>query len=66
MARIGGSSVEHNKFCVSVHFRNCDPDDYPAGAQQGAGPPGMHACGCQNSRAIQWLIVTSLMQSWVS
>ena len=32
MAGIAGSSVEHNKFCVSVHFRNCAPDDYPAGA----------------------------------
>lgn len=32
VADITGSSVEHNKFCVSVHFRNCDPDDYPAGA----------------------------------
>ncbi|PRW60926.1 trehalose-phosphate phosphatase A [Chlorella sorokiniana] len=30
VAQIAGSSVEHNKFCVSVHFRNCDPDDYPA------------------------------------
>ena len=23
---IPGASVEHNKFCVSVHFRNCEPD----------------------------------------
>ena len=27
---IPGSSVEHNKFCVSVHFRNCSPSDWPA------------------------------------
>lgn len=25
---ISGSSVEHNKFCVSMHYRNCDPDSY--------------------------------------
>ncbi|KAL0043483.1 hypothetical protein WJX79_006006 [Trebouxia sp. C0005] len=25
---IPGASVEHNKFCVSVHFRNCSPDSY--------------------------------------
>lgn len=31
VADIAGSSVEHNKFCVSTHFRNCAPDDYPAG-----------------------------------
>ena len=31
VAGIAGSSVEHNKFCVSVHFRNCAPEDYPAG-----------------------------------
>ena len=31
VAPIPGSSVEHNKFCVSVHFRNCAPEDYPAG-----------------------------------
>lgn len=30
VASIAGSSVEHNKFCVSVHFRNCSPEDYPA------------------------------------
>ena len=69
VAQIGGSSVEHNKFCVSVHFRNCHPDDYPAGAQQAAEPPGMHVCGCQTADAAQWLLVTSLMalrpmQSW--
>ena len=29
VAAIPGSSVEHNKFCVSVHFRNCAPDAYP-------------------------------------
>lgn len=23
---IPGASVEHNKFCVSVHFRNCEPE----------------------------------------
>ena len=23
VANIPGASVEHNKFCVSVHFRNC-------------------------------------------
>ncbi|KAL0045650.1 hypothetical protein WJX82_000668 [Trebouxia sp. C0006] len=27
---IPGASVEHNKFCVSVHFRNCSPDSYDA------------------------------------
>lgn len=26
---IPGATVEHNKFCVSMHFRNCDPVDYP-------------------------------------
>lgn len=31
VSSIVGSSVEHNKFCVSVHFRNCAPEDYPAG-----------------------------------
>jgi len=25
MKSIPGSSVEHNKYCVSVHYRNCDP-----------------------------------------
>lgn len=30
VAGIAGSSIEHNKFCVSAHFRNCAPDDYPA------------------------------------
>ncbi|KAI3424243.1 hypothetical protein D9Q98_009599 [Chlorella vulgaris] len=30
VSSIVGSSVEHNKFCVSVHFRNCAPEDYPA------------------------------------
>mmetsp|Transcript_26065 Transcript_26065/g.35992 ORF Transcript_26065/g.35992 Transcript_26065/m.35992 type:complete len:247 (-) Transcript_26065:8-748(-) len=25
---VRGSSVEHNKFCVSVHFRNCNPEDW--------------------------------------
>lgn len=25
---IPGSTVENNKFCVSVHFRNCAPKDY--------------------------------------
>lgn len=29
MVAIPGSSVEHNKFCVSVHFRNCAPEAYP-------------------------------------
>lgn len=27
---IPGAFVEHNKFCVSVHFRNCSPDSYDA------------------------------------
>ena len=27
---IAGSSVENNKFCVSVHFRNCAPESYGA------------------------------------
>ena len=22
---IPGAAVEHNKYCVSVHYRNCDP-----------------------------------------
>ena len=26
VADIPGATVEHNKFCVSVHFRNCQPD----------------------------------------
>jgi trehalose 6-phosphate phosphatase len=26
---IPGATVEHNKFCVSLHFRNCDAADYP-------------------------------------
>lgn len=30
VASIPGASVEHNKFCVSVHFRNCAPGDWPA------------------------------------
>ena len=25
---VPGASVEHNKFCVSVHFRNCPPESY--------------------------------------
>lgn len=25
---IPGAAVEHNKFCVSVHFRNCSPESY--------------------------------------
>ena len=29
MAGIPGASVEHNKFCVSTHFRNCAAGDYP-------------------------------------
>lgn len=29
LVNIAGSSVEHNKFCVSVHFRNCLPEVYP-------------------------------------
>lgn len=46
MADITGSSVEHNKFCVSVHFRNCDPDDYPAGACRHAKLAGRRtSCG---------------------
>jgi len=28
LASIPGSSVEHNKFCVSAHFRNCHPDSW--------------------------------------
>lgn len=27
-SHIDGSSVEDNKYCVSVHFRNCHPDNY--------------------------------------
>eukprot|EP00951_Prasinocladus_malaysianus_P010771 scaffold79389_cov32-Prasinocladus_malaysianus.AAC.2 len=29
VANIPGATVEDNKFCVSVHFRNCDPADHP-------------------------------------
>jgi hypothetical protein len=25
IADIPGASVDHNKFCVSVHYRNCEP-----------------------------------------
>ncbi|GBF88769.1 trehalose-phosphate phosphatase A [Raphidocelis subcapitata] len=28
LASIPGASVEHNKFCVSAHFRNCHPDSW--------------------------------------
>eukprot|EP00239_Pterosperma_sp_CCMP1384_P004577 CAMPEP_0197849640 /NCGR_PEP_ID=MMETSP1438-20131217/12764_1 /TAXON_ID=1461541 /ORGANISM="Pterosperma sp., Strain CCMP1384" /LENGTH=344 /DNA_ID=CAMNT_0043462419 /DNA_START=355 /DNA_END=1386 /DNA_ORIENTATION=+ len=28
VASIPGAAVEHNKFAVSVHFRNCDPNDW--------------------------------------
>ena len=30
VASIPGATVEHNKFCVSVHFRNCEADAYGA------------------------------------
>jgi len=30
VAGIPGASVEHNKFCVSVHFRNCEAEQYGA------------------------------------
>lgn len=30
MAGIAGATVEHNKFCVSAHFRNCEADQYEA------------------------------------
>lgn len=30
VAGIQGATVEHNKFCVSVHFRNCEADQYEA------------------------------------
>ncbi|CAL8462723.1 g2256 [Coccomyxa elongata] len=30
VAGIEGATVEHNKFCVSVHFRNCRADQYDA------------------------------------
>ncbi len=30
VAAIEGATVEHNKFCVSVHFRNCQADQYDA------------------------------------
>eukprot|EP01025_Chloroclados_australasicus_P035794 TRINITY_DN3641_c1_g1_i2.p3 TRINITY_DN3641_c1_g1~~TRINITY_DN3641_c1_g1_i2.p3 ORF type:complete len:283 (-),score=33.72 TRINITY_DN3641_c1_g1_i2:2541-3290(-) len=26
LSKIPGASVENNKYCVSAHFRNCDPD----------------------------------------
>lgn len=29
VADIPGANVEHNKFAVSVHFRNCDAADFP-------------------------------------
>ncbi|KAI8470444.1 MAG: trehalose-phosphatase-domain-containing protein [Monoraphidium minutum] len=28
LVSIPGASVEHNKFCVSAHFRNCHPDSW--------------------------------------
>lgn len=28
LSSIPGSSVEHNTFCVSAHFRNCEGDDW--------------------------------------
>ena len=28
LAGVPGASVEHNKFCVSAHFRNCHPDSW--------------------------------------
>lgn len=30
MSSIPGATVEHNKFCVSVHFRNCEASQYNA------------------------------------
>ena len=27
VASVPGAMVEHNKFCVSVHFRNCEPGE---------------------------------------
>lgn len=30
IADIPGSTVENNKYCVSVHFRNCAPESYDA------------------------------------
>ena len=30
VASIPGATVEHNKFCVSVHFRNCEAAQYNA------------------------------------
>ena len=30
VASIPGATVEHNKFCVSVHFRNCEASQYNA------------------------------------
>ncbi|KAK9838130.1 hypothetical protein WJX81_003117 [Elliptochloris bilobata] len=30
VADIPGATVEHNKFCVSVHFRNCEAGQYDA------------------------------------
>ena len=30
VAGIEGAAVEHNKFCVSVHFRNCAPGAHEA------------------------------------
>jgi hypothetical protein len=41
VSSIVGSSVEHNKFCVSVHFRNCAPEDYPAGETAAGSTPSV-------------------------
>eukprot|EP00887_Chlorella_sp_A99_P006904 scaffold2.g6904.t1 len=43
VARFPGASVEHNKFCVSVHFRNCAPEDYPGVLAATEGVAGAHA-----------------------
>ena len=59
-APIPGASVEHNKFCVSVPFRNCAPADYPAvvalvdsvvGAHQGGGGLSKSSSGGDGSAA---------------
>ena len=60
---IAGSSVEDNKFCASVHFRNCSPDDYPSVLQArflpplppplppfSSLPPCLRAAGCRGRR----------------
>jgi trehalose 6-phosphate phosphatase len=41
---ITGSAVENNKYCVSVHFRNCAVDQYAAVVSAVEGVVTRHAC----------------------